>query len=277
MIPHGNEPVPRPEPPPAPPCAPQPSAAPEPSAAAPDLEPSHPPQRLWLRTDRNAQGVYKVFPRRPSRDPEETITLEDLCRAPELATPAKDQGNENLPWHPFLSPSVARLMCWQHLTPNLQGKDAINELVHDIILHPETEREHFEGFDAGRELQRLDNLANATPGEPPNGWKVGSVTLRLPSRTNPCLEKEAPIFDVGGILFRPLLDTIHEALQSPLFEQFHLTPYSLRWDPDYDPRHSDAIMDEYDADVDEYGLPPLPPNHERLYGEVYSSSAMLKV
>ncbi|KAJ7191416.1 hypothetical protein GGX14DRAFT_381235 [Mycena pura] len=167
-------------------------------------------------------------------------------------------------------------MCWQHLTPNLQGKDAINELVHDIILHPETEREHFEGFDAGRELQRLDNLANATPGEPPNGWKVGSVSLRLPSRTNPCLEKEAPIFDVGGILFRPLLDTIHEALQSPLFEQFHLTPYSLRWDPDYDPRHSDAIMDEYDADVDEYGLPPLPPNHERLYGEVYSSSAMLK-
>ncbi|KAJ7191494.1 hypothetical protein GGX14DRAFT_381097 [Mycena pura] len=240
MVPHGNEPVPRPEPPPTPP------PAPEAPAATP--EPSRPPERRWLRTDRNPQGVYKVFPRHPSRDPEETITLEDLCRAPELATPAKVQGDENPPWYPFLNPSVARLMCWHHLTPNLQGKDALNELVHDIFLNPETEHEHFHRFDAGRELQRLDDLANTSPGEPPNGWTAGSVQLKLPSRKYPCLETEAPVFDITGILFRPLLDTLHEALQSPLFEQFHLTPYSLRWDPDYDPRHPD----------------------------VYSSSAMLK-
>ncbi|KAJ7191727.1 hypothetical protein GGX14DRAFT_329337, partial [Mycena pura] len=83
-------------------------------------------------------------------------------------------------WHPFLNPSVARLMCWHQLTPNLQGETALNDLVNDIFLHPETSREHFHKFDTGRELKRLDDFTESPPGEPPNGWKTGSVMLKLP-------------------------------------------------------------------------------------------------
>src|ERR1700761_3119143 len=74
MIPHGNEPVPCPDPLPLPPA----KVPVEPRA------PSPPSEQQWIRTDRNVQGVYKVFPRRPTRDPEDSITLDDLCHAPGL-------------------------------------------------------------------------------------------------------------------------------------------------------------------------------------------------
>ncbi|KAJ7328437.1 hypothetical protein DFH08DRAFT_709834 [Mycena albidolilacea] len=108
------------------------------------------------------------------------------------------------------------------------------------MLHKEFEQEHLKRFSAERENKRLDDAVNALPGESPDGWSVGSVKLKLPAPKVAVPEVDAPEFEVSGILYRPLLDVLVEAFQSPDFLQYHTTPFDLRWDPKHNPDDPDT-------------------------------------
>ncbi|KAJ7189928.1 hypothetical protein GGX14DRAFT_607546 [Mycena pura] len=56
----------------------------------PDSAPDPAPERVrrWVKSKPNVHGVYKVYPNRPSHDPDKSIRLEDLCQAPELVAAA---------------------------------------------------------------------------------------------------------------------------------------------------------------------------------------------
>lgn len=67
-------------------------------------------------------------------------------------------------------------MSWFHLGSNLKSVADLDSFVNDVILHEGFDRKHLEGFSATRENKRLDDAAADTlPGEPPSGWKTGSV------------------------------------------------------------------------------------------------------
>ncbi|KAF7374197.1 GLOBIN domain-containing protein [Mycena sanguinolenta] len=238
--------IPRPIPDPDPEPEPLPSA----SIDAP---------RKWIKTEPNAHGLYKVFPNQPSHDPEDSISLDDLCRSSELLTEKTTSPPESgrAPWFPFLSATVARLMSWFHLGSNVKSVADLDSLVHDVLLHPDFDQKDLKGFSAARENQRLDDAAEQSlPGEPPKGWKTGSVKIKLPAHKSSVPEADAPEFEVTGIIYRPLLDVMKEAFQSPAFLQFHTTPFEYRWDPNHNPDNPDSTLDDADAPVDEQGLPP---------------------
>ncbi|KAJ7864101.1 hypothetical protein B0H14DRAFT_3443686 [Mycena olivaceomarginata] len=90
------------------PLPPPPVFIPEPDPEpVPETRTSSPPK--WVQTEPNAFGVYRVFPKRPTHDPEDSICLDDLCRSSTLSTaeppplaPFPDSPS-TAPWFPFLN------------------------------------------------------------------------------------------------------------------------------------------------------------------------------
>lgn len=256
----------------------------------------------------NASGLYKIYPNRPTRDPDGEISIDDLCDSPNLLrsmppnrnahppeVPITDISGEakqdtSHPWLPFLSITVARLMCWFYGGSNQKSVGELDTLVHDVILRDDFQKDDLLTFSTSRETDRLDigfdaeptnqsNILTSAPLPPPTntpadstatGWKTESVKIRLPADKVKCPEDQAPEFEVKGVIHRPLLDVLKESFQGPTFEKFHLTPFEYCLDPDPDPGITAAGTPGREPFGD------LPPNHQHVYGEIYTSPAMMK-
>ncbi|KAJ7217821.1 hypothetical protein GGX14DRAFT_357715, partial [Mycena pura] len=156
--------------------------APEPVEPAPaDAEILPPPAPFWYRTDPNADSYYKVYPRRPTHDPDNDVTIDDLCQLSGLLAVEKAPlATQALPmFFPFANQTVAWLMSWFYRTPRL-SLASLDKLVHDVILRPGFDKDDLNDFVAVTEQHRLDNSPDTPPGEPPSGWSRGSVTLKIP-------------------------------------------------------------------------------------------------
>jgi len=109
-------------------------------------------------------------------------------------------------------------------------------------------------FDATLEHKKLDAFL-ATASEDAfhheNGWIESSVRIRLPLDKKKMLETEATEFEVGGVFHRDIINVISLIYQSNAVQSFEHVPFKQFWKPSED------------------SLP------KRLYGEVYSSQAML--
>ncbi|KAJ7728802.1 hypothetical protein DFH07DRAFT_998550, partial [Mycena maculata] len=228
--------------------------------AAPHIEPDETNGTIkWFKTEPNDFGLYKVFPNRPTRDPDESISLDDLCKSSELLVAAKSSAlTATPPWFPFMNSTVARLMTWFHLGSNLKSIADLDSLVHDVLLKDDFDPAHLGNFSTARENKRLDDCtpngsADDSPA-PPDGWKTASIKIKLPAPKVCVAEADAAEFEVEGLIYRPLLDVMVEAFQGPAFQEFHTTPFEYRWDPNHN----------------------KPDNPDVVYGEIYTSSRMLK-
>ncbi|KAI0349974.1 hypothetical protein OH77DRAFT_1499288 [Trametes cingulata] len=89
------------------------------------------------------------------------------------------------------------------------------------------------GFDAAREVQRLDTYIESTEGSPlsaHDGWINGSVTIWLPKEgVRYPSEADAPAFVVKGVYYRSLTEVIQNAYQQPCVKDWHVVPYKLYW------------------------------------------------
>lgn len=246
------------------------------------------------RTKPNSMGVYKIYPNRPTHDPDNIISLDDLCDSTALLTPATTttlQPASPLPstddtsdpkYAPFLSASVARLMCWFHNGSIQKSVEDLDRLVHNVILQDDFRASDLQKFSTKREHERLDKEVDSQePGEKDSpfsrGWNEASVKIRLPGPGSKQLEQDTPEFEVKGVIHRPLLDVIKEAFEGPNFDQLHTTPFELRWDPSKGkaPSHPPA-SDTSTSFPPDLCLEPLEPGHQHLYGEMYNSPAMLE-
>ncbi|KAJ7023895.1 hypothetical protein C8F04DRAFT_969620 [Mycena alexandri] len=231
----------------------------------------------WVKTEPNDHGLYKVFPNRPTHDPEESITLANLCRSPDLLVPEKENPPDSTPWFPFLNPTVARLMAWFHLGSLQKSIAELDALVEDVLLQEDFDPAHLADFSAARENKRLDDAAFASAAADTAGrWLRASVKIKLPAPKVRVPEEDAPEFEVEGLVYRPLLDVMVEAFQSSHFEQYHITPFEYRWDPKHNPDDPDIELGARDVPLNEDGLPVLPDGHQVMCGEIYTSPKMLR-
>ncbi|KAK7063419.1 GLOBIN domain-containing protein, partial [Favolaschia claudopus] len=260
---------------------------PEPPAPipAPPEEPSSeerettPPK--WVQTPPNNFGVYKVFPVRPSHDPEDTLGLDDLCGSAGFATAtqAADLLADAPAWFPFFNATIARLMAWFHLGSNTKSIADLDALVHDVMLAEDYDPAHLQDFSAARENKRLDDYVSDIVSNPfalREGWKTCSVKITVPAPKMAIKEKDSVEFEVKGFVYRPLLDVMVESFQSPLFNHYHTTPFEQRYDPAYDPSSPNTTQPPPESPLDEHGLPPLPTGHGVFMGEAYTSPRILK-
>ncbi|KAF7293438.1 hypothetical protein MIND_01121200 [Mycena indigotica] len=242
------------------------SMAPAPTPAS--TEPKAP--RTYIQTEPNAYGLYKVYPRRPTHDPDDGLTIVDLYQVP---LPTQSSLNELLP------PPEPCITSRKRARVLLLALIDLSKTSFDPTQKPNRTASTYTisrfPFQPKKFLDDLDKKGIEPLGVNEK-WIQGSVLLKLPCAGRKQKEIDAPEFTITDIHYRPLLDPIREVLQGPLFKNFHTT---LRFDPTFDPNQStspDIPLDEHNPRLNGHGLPELPPHHEEVFGEIYTSAAMLE-
>ena len=109
----------------------------------------------------------------------------------------------------------------------------MNDLVHNVLRHPDFDPSELEGFNAVTAARRF-NLPKSgttlTTLKAGDGWKEGSMRIRVPCTGKRQKEDEAPEFVVNGILYRDIVEVVTTELEDPdAFENIHTTLYEEWW------------------------------------------------
>ncbi|CAK5267132.1 unnamed protein product [Mycena citricolor] len=256
----------------APPALPPRLPSPQPAT---DEDP--PLVRQWIKTMPNADGRYKIFPNRPTHDPDASITLADIDHR--ARTNGRSvQGPAALPpWFPFRDKHVAKFMEWHHLGSGNHSNMSTNTLA-AIIGSAGFDPTSFINFDVSRENRRLDGMVKLMLGESEvdtAAWRSAAVKISLPATKIRRPEKDAPVFEVQNVKYRSFIDVTKEFFQGPDFVDAHLTPYIHCQDPNVDPSPLQPNFDPLDVPLDVAGFPSIPQGHFAVYQEVYESRKML--
>jgi len=238
-----------------------------------DPQPPIPSQRVIITTMRDHFGLYRQYMHSlPSFNPDSLTSVAQLSdsltfiRSPDslLAQPwwsgleNSIQSAHTNYFTPFLNATTFRLMRWFYSGSTTKSLAELDHLVNEVILAEDFDRAHLQEFRALKENHRLDNYQGNNADirssfSTSDSWKQTSVKIRIPADgVQHVSEDEAPEFDVPGLFYRRPLEVIKAAFRESTAEQFHLTPFETFYQP------SDGVT------------------VEKIYGEVYNSSAMLE-
>ena len=197
-------------------------------------------------------GIWRDYPRRPTRDPDASLSLSDLAQNPpqtnltSRSTQPELSRPPNRPHWPFSNATTYRIMQWLNNGNTTKSEAQINELVNKVILAPDFEQSHLTGFDAHKENTRLDSsMAKHSFHQQ---FTESAVDILVPSGAIGILPKT---FSVPGLLHRKLVTVISDAFSSPLAHLFHFSPFKL------------------------YHESPITEEDERIYGEIYTLDAFI--
>ncbi|KAI0038029.1 hypothetical protein FA95DRAFT_1478129, partial [Auriscalpium vulgare] len=220
-----------------------------------------------LTTKPNRFGVFRVYPDRPTINPDAGSSIDRICDAPTLATtpgptaggaPApRPQPSPSTPHEPFSSRTAAIAINWRLTGPaDKSSAPELDRLFRDLG-HLGGSIEEMKGFRTASELAALDRYLKDVdnPFHQEDGWKSTSVRIRLPSKKHKFnSEKDAPELEVPGLVYRRIFDIVKHVFESDVAQTFHHVPFEERYIPDDDD----------------------PATSERVYSEIYSSPAMLE-
>ena len=229
----------------------------------------------FIETEEDTMGLFRCYTVLPSTDPDQHLTIHHVSDAPMFVKDTDLQDNpltvfgpqavqsidsptcaRTLSFTPFLSHSVSKLMNWfyHHSTKTLAD---LNSLVHDVILHPDFHSSDLENFNATHESQRLEKSSVSDFNLPylkNDDWKEATIKVPLPFvRTRYQNEDEAHTLEVKFV-HRRLCEVIKSGIQDVASSRnFHWRGFKQFWRP------SDSEPEQ------------------RVYGEVYTSDAFLKM
>ena len=223
-----------------------------------------------LTTDADCFGVYHVYSRKPLRDPimilpntrSDTQSLHPadpgaVCQPETSQTQGAPRTDmENSPYyHPFSNPSAAAMMIAHHSGTQVQSVQKTTQIARTLgSLGADLNHLDLINFDAALEHKKLDLYLASAPENVfhrEDGWLESSVRIRLPLDKKKVPEPEAAQFEVEGVFHRDIVDVISSVYRSDAVQSFTHIPFKEFWKPSE-------------------GAPP-----ERLYGEIFSSQAML--
>lgn len=271
---------------PVPPVVPDPAPPPEDPLPQPTVV-----AWVWksIRTTANSFGLYREYPAVPTYNPDEALTLEELCdipggtqtntatmpsqvapfappdpetansAPPDPPAPASSAPNATPPtstWTstftgPFKNWSTMALITWQWSGSATKSVEEMEKLA-GILKDPRFSQEDIADFDVKRETAQFDEfLATSSDSPVRDGWKSASVKISVPDGKKHASEADAPVFAVPGLFYRPIMEVIKAAIRDVGDRCFHYTPYKQFWQPS----------------------PDGPP--QRIYDEIYSSEAMV--
>ena len=224
-----------------------------------------------ITTSPDTFGVFRKYSSLPSHNPGAVDPFSDLPCAPSsmarrpqlpvtdligsgLTTPSA--GSSSDPLANSENPTVDLLLSW-YSEGSSDGATNLNHLV-NCLRDPRFDISKLKDFNAVSALRRFEKThlhsKSKSALEPGDGWKCGSVTIRVPCVRHPQREEDAPEFTIDGVYYRDATEVIAKELMDPdSFDNIHLTPFEEWWRPT---EASEPV---------------------RVYSETYTSDAMLEL
>ncbi|KAG1779369.1 hypothetical protein EV702DRAFT_1214493 [Suillus placidus] len=170
----------------------------------------------------NSLGLCRLYPRRPSFEPDKFVVSSLLSTTCPTALQETDSGILPPPY-PFPNMSVYRLMAWMNSGSNKKLETEVARLVKEVMLAEDFDLKHLEDFSVRS-----------------NDWIQASVTIKIPTKSK---EDDARSFSVPGFHFRPLIEVIWSAFTDIQASAFHLSPFRRLWKDPLD-NHQERVFDE---------------------------------
>ena len=249
--------------------------------ALPECDPDQPPDEglgesdptvtHWITTLPDAFGVFRKYLSLPSHNPDNIDPFSNLSSTPSSMgpsprPPATNSIGSNLtisstasvsdPLANSENPTVDLLLSW-YSEGSTDGTASLDHLV-SCLQDPHFDISQLKNFNAVSALRRFERkhlrLTSKNTLKPGDGWKCGSVKIRVPCTRHPQHEEDAPEFTVDGVYYRDSVEVIAKELADPdSFGNIHLKPFEEWWHPT---KASEPI---------------------RVYSEIFTSNAMLQL
>jgi len=224
-----------------------------------------------ITTSPDAFGVFRKYFSLSSHNPENIDPFSDLPSAPSgMASTSQPPGTDSIgsnlttssarsdldPLANSENPTVDLLLSW-YSEGSTDGAANLDRLV-NCLQDPHFDISQLKDFNAVSALRKFErtHLRSGSEGalEPGDGWKCGSVTIRVPCTRHPQHEEDAPEFTVDGVYYRDAVEVITKELMDPdSFDNIHLKPFEEWWRPT---EASEPV---------------------RVYSEIYTSDTMLRL
>ena len=192
-------------------------------------------------TNANSFGVFREYHAVHSHNPHDPDAFEDVAVTTAASLPQSIGSGLmvtasmglDLP-DELKNKSEHLLFSWMALGSG-NTPAGMNDLVHNTLRHPNFDLSELEDFNAvttTRRFEREHFSKRGTTLKVGDGWKEGSVSIRVPCTKVQQKESDAPEFIVDGILYRDIVEVISAELEDQdAFENIHITPYKEWWCP----------------------------------------------
>ncbi|KAK7456332.1 hypothetical protein VKT23_010579 [Stygiomarasmius scandens] len=185
----------------------------------------------------NEFGVYRSYPRMPKSIPDEEVPLADICEGPGFPCPPPSEplsvfgaamNRLQNSFAPFLNVTVFCLMAWFYNGHESKSLADLDNLVKDVIMLDDFQKEDLEGFSAKKVVKEMDDwLGPKFDLHAEDGWVEASVEIPLPAEGVKRAEADAPTLKVDGVFYRKPLEVIKAVFQSERSRKFHYIPFKL--------------------------------------------------
>ncbi|KAG2751990.1 hypothetical protein P692DRAFT_20688057, partial [Suillus brevipes Sb2] len=206
--------------------------------------------RDTLQTGFNSFGLCRLYPHRPSFEPDQLIPSLLLARTSPTAaiheTDPSPSSNVFAPPYPFANMTIYRLLSWMNSGSSRLSESKVSDLVKDVLLAEDFDRKDLENFSVRRSLRELDKDESGSRVTFPDDWIQTSVTIKIPTKSK---EDGPQPFTIPGFHYRPLVEVIRAAFADVQAGAFHLLPFQRLWKDSLD-GHQERIYDElYTSDA----------------------------
>ncbi|KAF7372504.1 hypothetical protein MVEN_00112300 [Mycena venus] len=184
-----------------------------------------------MQTALNRFRIFRVYPHRPSYDPDAHVEAEDLANFPadkdRLASLAADHDQPDStppppPW-PFANMTIYNIMSWLNTGSNQKSEAEATRLVDEVINAPDFSREDLRGFNTHRENLRFDKAASSDTPWTRDGWKKVEVEIEIPLGVK---DKSPLSFKVPSLHHRSIVEVIKTTFADISSRNFHLAPFT---------------------------------------------------
>lgn len=198
-----------------------------------------------LQTVFNVVGLCRLYPRRPSFEPDRFIPSSLLAQSCPVANVPNIQRSDPFPGiseppYPFPNMTVYRLMTWMNTGSHQKSEAEVARLVKDVIQTEDFDCGDLDGFSVRKSLRSLDDNGEKSTVTFPDDWLETDIILDVPTKS-----KDIPStsFTVPGFHYRPLVAVIRSAFADIQANAFHLSPFKRIWKDPLDD-HQERVFDE---------------------------------
>ena len=220
------------------------------------MDPEVPQQ---IATTPDGFGIFRKYSTIPSHNPDDVDPFDDVTSVPPGTAPTSigsdlhiSTRHDSNPLADSKNPTEDLLLGWWS-EGSCDGIASLDRLV-KCLTSQYFDPSQLKDFNAVSAIRRFEKQhCSSKPGttlEPGDGWKVGSVKIRLPCTKVKQREEDAPEFTVDGILYRDAAEVITKELQDPdSFERIHLKPFEEWWKPSESDEPVWVYSDVYTSDA----------------------------